>query len=503
MDVTYAYTGLNSSLGSHLVSQRQLMTDLTLQETTKLKSQTYAGISDRSLTLAFQSKISENDAYQTTIDGIDTRLKLVTNSIEGMSKLSSNLAGSLDGNSFNLTSNGKTSAQVMAQNSLDGYISALNTEYGGLYVFGGKKTDSAPVEPSKTILDGDTTRAGYVTVAAQRLAADTGTSGLGRLTDGVSGTKVDLAEDGAHPFGVKLAGVTSTLSNATVTDATAASGGAAPHSLSVDFTGQPTAGEAVTLTLTQPDGSTTSIKLTAGTASSTDGKTFAIGATPADTATNLQAALDTQLKTVVATDTTAASAVQAANEFFDTTSGATPMRVSGPPYDTATALVAGTPTDTVFWYTGTNDSTNPRSDASALVDTNLTVDYGTRANETAFVDQIKQMAVLSTLDVSSGSDTAKALYQSAVTRTQPVLMNTTGAKTLQSLETEIAGSQKAASLASTRLSIATNTYQTSVDSSMQVDDTQVAVQITTLQTQIEASYKAASILYKLSLTNYL
>jgi hypothetical protein len=503
MAVSFAYTGLSSSLVGALVSNRDLLTDLTLQQTSGLKSQTYAGVSNRTLTLAFQSKIAENEAYQNTIDGIDTRLNLVTDAIESMSTVSSSLASDIDGNTFELTADGKTSAQTSALNSLDAYVSSLNTEYGGLYVFGGKSTATTPVVSSTLMLKGDASHAGYETVAAQRLEADLGADGLGRLTTSASGTTVDLAEDSDHPFGMKLASVSSTLSNATVTDGTAASGASQPHSLSIDLTGQPNVGEAVTVTLTQPDGSTTSITMTAGTEASDDGTTFAIGSTADETAANLQAALKTQIGTQAATETTAASAIEAADDFFDTTGGGSPMRVDGPPYDTATALVAGTKDNTVIWYTGTNDTGNPRSDASALVDSNLTVDYGTRANETAFVDQIKQMAAFTTLDVSGGTDTDKLLYQAMASRSKPALMNTTGAKTLQSLETEIAGSQKAAQLAGDRLSIATDTYQTTVESSMQSDQTEVAVKIASLQTQIEASYKASSVLYKMSLADYL
>ena len=503
MDVTFAYTGLNSSMTTHLKAQRAQLDDLVTQQTTGLKSRTYAGISNRSLTLAFQSKITENEAYQNTISGIDTRLNMVTDAYESMIALSNNLSGSLDQNVFNLTSNGKTTEQTSALNSLDAYVSTLNTEYGGNYVFGGKATDAPPVVSTDTILNGDGAKAGYKTVAGQRLRADLGSNAMGRLTPSLSGSTVSLTEDGAHVFGMKLANVTSTLSNATVTNNTTASGAAAPHSLAVALTGQPTAGQTVTLTLTQPDGTASTVTLTAGTKDATDGSTFSIGATAADTAANLQAALQKQLRTVAATEMKAASAVAAANNFFDTTGGATPMRVNGPPYDTATGLIAGTAADTVSWYTGTNDANSARDDASARVDTDLTANYGTRANESAIVSQIKQMAVMAALDVSGGTDTDKKLYAAAIDRTKGALGQTSGARSLQALETEIAGSQKAAAMASDRLKIASETYQTAVDTAMNSDATEVAVQLATLQTQISASYKATSILYKLSLANYL
>ena len=102
------------------------------------------------------------------------------------------------------------------------------------------------------------------------------------------------------------------------------------------------------LRFTLPDGTSESITLTATTSATPGPNQFTIGATPAATAANLQAALTTSLGKLANTSLTAASAVAAANDFF----GDPPQRVAGPPFATATALVAGTPADTVSWYTG-------------------------------------------------------------------------------------------------------------------------------------------------------
>jgi flagellin-like hook-associated protein FlgL len=47
------------------------------------------------------------------------------------------------------------------------------------------------------------------------------------------------------------------------------------------------------------------------------------------------------------------------------------------------------------------------------------------------------------------------------------------------------------------------TYQKVVDDTINTDQTEVATQLLALQTQMQASYQATSILYKMSLTNYL
>jgi hypothetical protein len=506
MDVTYAYTGLNSSLTAALQTKTQLMDQLTNQLVTKMKSPTYAGIENRSLVLSFQSALASSDAYLNTISQVNTQMTLITNAIENMSKVSASLSTSLDRNVYQPTADGTTAAQTAAMNSLDSYVTSLNGDYDGNYMFGGRKTDQQPVLSSDVILNGDAAHAGYKQVAAERLQADLGVNGLGRLDLGVVGPSLALTEEGTgtNVFGMKLGGVVSTLSNATITGGTSA--GPAPHSLTVDLTGQPTAGEKLTLTLTQPDGTTSTISLTAGTETSDDGTTFAIGATAVDTMANLQTALTKQLQTVAASDLTAASAVTAANDFFDTASGA-PRRLDltsgGGTAATATSLTAGTSADTVIWYRGTNDGTSARADASTAVDTGVSVNFGIRANESAFTTQIKALAVMATVDVSAGTSDAKLLYGATIDRVKPVLNDRSSTKSLQAIETEIVGAQSSAKLAQQRLKIQSSTYQTTIANALQIDDTTVGVEITTLQTQIESSYKAAAILYKLSLTNYL
>lgn len=508
MDVSkYSYTGLNGSQAALLQAQRAKLTDLTTQMTTGLKATTYEGISNPTQILSFQQKIAQNESYQNTISTIDTRLSVIGNCVDSLSSLSSSVSSELGTNGYQLTSSGQTTEQIAADNALESYVSILNTDVNGAYVFAGKASDVTPVVDVGTMLKGDGVRAGYEQVADERLQADLGSDGLGRLDLSSSGSTVTLAEDGTHSFGMKLSGATSTLSNVTVSGPSGT-----PASVSLGVTGQPTAGQAIELTLTMPDGSTSEVTLTAKDASSTstvtdaaDGSTgtFEIGSTTAETTANIQAALKTALTATGKTTLSAASAVEAANNFFDTAGGASPMRVAGPPYDTATSLVAGTSSNTVTWYRGTNDANSSRLDAQARVEDGLSVNFGVRANEDAFTSQIKQLAVLSAADVSGGTDTDKALYAAVIDRTKGPLENTTGNDTLQSVAAEIAGAQSTAKSASSRMTVASNTYQSAVDTAMNADSTEVAVKLTTLQTQIQASYKASSILYKLTLADYL
>ena len=97
-------------------------------------------------------------------------------------------------------------------------------------------------------------------------------------------------DDDASPFGFKLASVSSSLSNATVTGPSGS-----PASLSVDLSGgNPNDGDSLMLRFNLPDGTSANLTLTATSSSPPGANQFSIGATPAATAANLQTALTTR-----------------------------------------------------------------------------------------------------------------------------------------------------------------------------------------------------------------
>ena len=148
-------------------------------------------------------------------------------------------------------------------------------------------------------------------VAAERLAADKG-AGLGRLNLSVATDRVTLAEDAAHPFGFKLSTLSATGTGMTLTQPT----GADPDSLEIQVATQPLEGDTVTINLTLPDGTETSLKLTAVTGTPAAGE-YQIGATVDLTAANLSAALQTKLTEMANTELTVASNYAAADNFFN------------------------------------------------------------------------------------------------------------------------------------------------------------------------------------------
>jgi flagellin-like hook-associated protein FlgL len=316
-------------------------------------------------------------------------------------------------------------------------------------------------------------------------------------------TRVSLSEDVAGSvFGFKLGSVSSTLTNATATGPTGS-----PASISVDLATNPNPGDTLTLTFKLPDGTTSNLTLTATTSSPPATGQFTIGATPAATAANLQAALTTGVTTLAATDLTAASAVEAAHNFFDVDVGQPPQRVAGPPFTTATALVAGTAANTVTWYTGGlgTGAANARSSVTSRVDGALTVSYGIQANEQALRSVIENVAVFAATSFQVGNSNSSAAYTALSKRVGLALIpqSTSGNQTTVNIETELANAQTSIKTATDQQKQTQNTLLDFVQSITGVSNEEVAAKITTLQTQLQASLQVTAMLTKLSITNYL
>src|SRR5262249_58701556 len=161
--------------------------------------------------------------------------------------------------------------------------------------------------------------------------------------------------------------------------------------LSVPLWWNPVDATAIRFSLTLPDGPNQTAILQATPPPPPGANRFAIGATPSMTAGNLQAALTNAVTNLAQTALPAASAIAAANDFFNSNP---PQRVAGPPFATATALVNGTSADTVMWYTGDSGSMPARSTAIAQVGPSITVAYGMRADEPALSNIVANIAAL-------------------------------------------------------------------------------------------------------------
>lgn len=522
--------GYQSFIVNQLGVQRTQMDQLTEQLSTGLQSQTFGGLgSNRSLALNFQTQLDQANGYLNTINNVNTSLNILNTSVQGISDLATTEQSNFDQQNYTLLSSGVTQQQQSATNALNEIVSIFNSNIAGTYVFGGKSTNAAPVAQVNTLMDGTATQAGFKQVMAERLAADQGPAAnsatgqtLGRLTvTSPQTTPVVSVSANGGVFGWQLSSISSSSTGTapTATAPTAPAGTPPTSTVTVDFTNASLKpGDTVTLNLTGPDGTAEAVPLTAVALPTTTplpapaAGTFYIGATPTATAQNFNTALQGSLNTVGQTDLVAASAEAAGANFFNTYQGAAPQRVAPGPggasdFADATSLVAGITSganaNTVAWYTGDQSATNPRADATAQVDTQISVNYGVRANEPGFSWQVQQLAIASAFDASSGSATTKAAYLSLTNKISNNLSNPPTNETISGIQTDLADAYSTANDAKTRLTTQSGTYQSVVSNVENVDQTTAITSLTTLQQQMQASYEASNILLHMSLATYI
>jgi len=325
--VNYNNSVLSQSIYNIKTQMAQLQTELATGE----KSTNYAGMgSNEGFAIAARAQISNISAFTNTITNVNTTINAANTALQSISDIGSQIENQASNAGQVLNGNGQTSAQGSAAAQLSSLIGLLNTQSGNNYLFSGSATNTPSVVSADVLLNGSGTAAGLKQVIAERNQAD-GTTGLGRLAiNQPSSTSVSLSEDApGSVFGMKLNSVTSTLAGATVTGP---SGSPASISVALGAT-NPNPGDTVTFTFNLPDGTTTSTTLTASASNPPPTGGFTIGSTPAATASNLSAALNTAIGTVANTTLVGASDVAAANDFF----GSPPERVSTNPSFTGTA----------------------------------------------------------------------------------------------------------------------------------------------------------------------
>ena len=265
----------------------------------------------------------------------------------------------------------------------------------------------------------------------------------------------------------------------------------------------PNPGETVTFSFTLPDGTTRDITLRATASATPDAGEFSIGAFSTDTATNLQAALTQSLTTFAATELTAASAIAAGNDFFDTDAANPPQRVDGPPFDTATAARDGTAADTVQWYLGDDATDDPRSTAVARADTALTVSYGVRANEHALRISIQSMAIFSAVSFTGSDPNEQAQYAALKQRIGSALQGSATEQKLSDIAGQLAGAQIALNNAKERHDQTGTTLQNLLQSVEGAPTEEVAAQILAMQTSLQATLQTTALLLRTNLLQYL
>ena len=486
-------------LTQSLVGMRSQMSDLQRQFATGKRSDDYAGIGlNRGLTVSLRSQLAATASYGDTITNLNVRIDLAESVLSRIGEIGTETKNSV----AEMTSEeGRINAQGSAKSALGEMLGLLNSSAGDRYIFSALATDTPSVESLETIMDGDTAHAGFNQVVSERLQADMGASGLGRLlVSSPTPGSVSVAEDVAGSvFGFKLNAISSTLSGSTVSGPAAT-----PPAMSIDLGGvNPAAGEKVSFTLDLPDGSQETITLKATTTMPPGPDEFAIGQDSAATAANLQTKLQSSIGKLASTSLTAASALTAADNFFNTDAANPPLRVDGPPFDTATGLMDGDASNTVMWYTGEAGSQPARTTAAARVDQSITVNYGLRANEEGIRWQMQNLAALAAISMAPGDADSEARASAMASRLRTALDVPTGTQSTADIRTELAGAQKSIDSAKQRHQYTKATLSDFLEDIEGITNEEVAAKMLALQTNLEASMQTTARLFQMSILNYI
>jgi flagellar hook-associated protein 3 FlgL len=340
--VNYGTSVLNQSV----TNIKNQLTVLQAQLTTGTKSTTYAGMGvNEGFAIAARAQLGNISAFSSTMNNVTTSIQVANTALQGLVDLGTTVLSGANSSDQTLSSGGQSSAQQTAGSQLASMLGILNMQSGDRYLFSGNAINTPSTATVDQILNGTTTQAGLKQVISERGQAD-GTSGLGRLVitapSVANPTTVSVAEDVAgSPFGLKLNAVSSSLTGATVTGPAGS-----PVGVSIDLGAtNPNPGDQVSFTFNLPDGTTGSFKLTASSANPPPAGGFTIGTTSALTADNLNAALNTAVGTLANTQLVAASAVEAGNDFFNTTGASTGTvvnnRMATPAPVTGATLLSG------------------------------------------------------------------------------------------------------------------------------------------------------------------
>ncbi len=491
-------SGRTSYLGSGIINLRQQLESLSQQLTSGKVATTYAGQGfNRGLGVAFRSQLDGIDAFKNTATTVTTRIEVANLSLQQLAKTQSTVKAAAVSATTNLDSNGQTPAQRSASLSLIDIVEQLNVRAGDRYLFSGRATDTPPVAPVDELLNGIGAQAGLKQLINERRQADVG-SGTGRLAiTAPTATSVSLAEETpATVFGIKLSAVNSTLTGATVTGPTGS-----PAALSIDLGAtNPNNGYKVTFTFALPDGTFESIELTASNVTPLPANSFAIGATSATTAANLNAALTSSVTSLANGALVAASAVKSGDEFFNST----PLqRVTGPSFATATTQTAGTPANTVTWYRGEIGTDPARGTAIGRVDQSITVQYGARANEQAFRSELQSIAVFAAVTTSPANPNASNQLTALNQRIAQNLSDQPGTQSIQDVQADFAGARAAIDAVAQRQNQAKSIAQSFLAEIEGINNDEIAAKILAIQTSLQASYQTTSTLFQLSLVKFL
>jgi len=481
------------------------MTELQTQFGSGKKAATLADMGrDRLLSLNLRARSSVIETYQSNIKTVNLRLDFLDKAVSRLDVIEAEARTSALPGGAGTNNVGFTTQPALAKSRLDEVVQLLNTNVNNRYLLAGTRTDTKPVPEVDVLFDGEGGKAGFKTVARQRLLADLGTEKMGRLDVTADADSVTLTQTGGV-YGFVL-GTPSATGGAVSFPPQLGS----PAPIDIQFDAVPQVGDEIRIGLTLPDGTETAVTLKAVETVTAPGQ-FAIGADIATTAANFEAGLESALKAKAQGELTAASTFRAADDFFNASGDpiwrvdpVTPLTGMDADYENATGRIAATAADTVAWYQG-GSSADPRRTATAKVDDSTTVSYGVEANEFGLNELVKALAsvAVSTFPDSNPNslDRFNAVAERQLTRLSESHNNVGGSIEIIAMDLGVARST--AGQAKERHTTYAGQLETLLADAEDVNLEQIAMEILALKTRLEASYQTMAVVSDLTLVNYI
>lgn len=145
-----------------------------------------------------------------------------------------------------------------------------------------------------------------------------------------------------------------------------------------------------------------------------------------------------------------------------------------------------------------NGAGQPTRQASAWLNTDRDLSYGVRANDTAFIEAYKGLAMLAVTDVSAMDGDAYATYMGRV-----VEALSTAREGMLDASARIGFSQQIVETTQAQLNDLSLVQRTQIGTFENVDPYEAATRMQGLEIQLEATYQVTSRLSSLSILNYL
>jgi len=157
----------------------------------------------------------------------------------------------------------------------------------------------------------------------------------------------------------------------------------------------------------------------------------------------------------------------------------------------------------VQWYTGNSGPGSARSTATARIDPSQVVQYGAQANEQAIRQAIQAVATYAAVTVSPTGTNSAAAVAALSQRITANLTPQPGQETISDIQTDFATAQTTMQDVQARQTQTQTALQNLIDQTEGIDQNQVASELLSLQTSLQASYQTTAMLSQLSLTKFL